>query len=365
MSSNAENIEQQAADWIVRQQSGDWSEAEQAGFDAWIAASVAHRVAYVRLETMWNEAGRLKAIAAGVPAGTLLERGTWGATRSGRAVQLSKPQSIQAGTEVVSDSGLNVENSLSLPDRRMTSRARGFAIAASAVIAVFAGLYATSVHFNAAGRHTTAVGAIDTVPLSDGSSVTLNTDSRIRVEYGEHERRIELDRGEAFFQVEKDPRRPFVVMVGQRRVVAVGTQFAVRRQEDDIRVAVTQGLVRVERPGSSADRTSPEILLGAGSVAQTVKAEVIVKDHVAPQVEQLLSWRQGYVAFRETALADAVAEFNRYNSRKIVIRDPAISAIHVGGNFKSTNTQAFLWMLQNGFAIDVEETEGEVILKSR
>lgn len=343
--SNAEHIERLAADWVVRQQGGEWTEADQAEFDTWIAASTAHRLAYIRLDTMWSEAGRLKAIAAGVPCGTLPERGTWGATRSGRDARASAEQSI------ASSSG---------------SSARRLAVAAGAVIVVLGGLYAASVQLNSAGRHATSVGAIDTVRLPDGSSVTLNTDSRIRVAYDERERRVELDRGEAFFQVGKDSRRPFVVVAGERRVVAIGTQFSVRREEGDVRVAVAQGLVRVERPdGSSPDPATPQVLLSAGSVAQTAKAGVLVKDHAVAEVDQLLSWRQGYVAFRETALADAVAEFNRYNRRKIVIRDPAIAGIRVGGNFRPTNTQAFLWMLQNGFPIDVEESAGEVILKSR
>lgn len=343
--SNAEHIERLAADWIVRQQSGEWTEADQVAFDAWIAASTAHRLAYLRLDTMWSEAGRLKAIAAGVPSGTLPERGTWGATRSGRETRPAVPSSLPSTS---------------------ASSARRLAIAASAVIAVLGGLYAVSLQLSSAGGHATSVGAIDTVSLPDGSSVTLNTDSRIRVVYDARERRVELDRGEAFFQVGKDSRRPFVVAAGERRIVAIGTQFSVRREENDVRVAVAQGLVRVERPdGSSPDPATPQVLLSAGSVAQTAKAGVLVRDHAAAEVDQLLSWRQGYVAFRETALADAVAEFNRYNRRKIVIRDPAIAGIHVGGNFRPTNTRAFLWMLQNGFPIDVEESAGEVVLKSR
>ncbi len=274
--SNAEHIERLAADWVVRQQGGEWTEADQAEFDTWIAASTAHRLAYIRLDTMWSEAGRLKAIAAGVPCGTLPERGTWGATRSGRDARASAEQSI------ASSSG---------------SSARRLAVAAGAVIVVLGGLYAASVQLNSAGRHATSVGAIDTVRLPDGSSVTLNTDSRIRVAYDERERRVELDRGEAFFQVGKDSRRPFVVVAGERRVVAIGTQFSVRREEGDVRVAVAQGLVRVERPdGSSPDPATPQVLLGAGSVAQTAKAGVLVKDHAVAEVDQLLSWRQGYVA---------------------------------------------------------------------
>ena len=199
---------------------------------------------------------------------------------------------------------------------------------------------------------------MDTVPLADGSHVTLNTDSRIRVALEAKERRVDLDRGEAFFDVAKDPARPFIVQAGDKRVVAVGTQFSVRRDHNDIRVAVTEGKVRVE------DASSP-VVLTAGSVARTANTEVLVHEAAGAEVEELLSWRSGYVVFRDTALADAVAEFNRYNTRKIIIEDPAIAAIRIGGNFRSNNTDAFLWLLQSGFPVTVEETHDQVVLKRR
>ena len=104
----------------------------------------------------------------------------------------------------------------------------------------------------------TAIGAITAVPMSDGSKVTLNTDSQIHIAVTGHERRINLGRGEAFFEVAKDPNRPFVVVAGHCRVVAVGTQFSVWREADEVRVVVTEGRVRVERddaPSGDAQAT--------------------------------------------------------------------------------------------------------------
>lgn len=84
-----------------------------------------------------------------------------------------------------------------------------------------------------------------------------------------------------------------------------------------------------------------------------------------PEAEEVLSWRAGYIVFRDTTLQEAVAEFNRYNTRKIVIEDPAIGTIRIGGNFHSNNTEAFLALIQGGFPISVEEGSDRVILRAR
>jgi hypothetical protein len=99
-------------------------------------------------------------------------------------------------------------------------------------------------------RYSTPVGGMASLPLQDGSHVTLNTASRVRVELTAGERRIDLDQGEAFFEVAKDKNRPFVVRAGDKRVIAVGTKFSVLREDSDVRVVVTEGTVRVETIGA-------------------------------------------------------------------------------------------------------------------
>jgi transmembrane sensor len=229
------------------------------------------------------------------------------------------------------------------------------------LVAVGTGFYVYTTGVLSGDRYATNVGAIDTVPLADGSHITLNTDSRIRVDLAPGERRIELDRGEAFFQVAKDPARPFVVKVGNKRVIAVGTQFSVRRDDaGDIRVAVSEGKVRVETD-SPAGSAVP--VLVAGDVAQTAKTEVFVRPHATGEVEEEMSWRSGYITLRDMTLADAVAEFNRYNKRKIFIEDPALAARRVGGMFRANNPQAFLWFLNSELGVEADQTENKVVLK--
>jgi transmembrane sensor len=204
----------------------------------------------------------------------------------------------------------------------------------------------------------TAVGGLASVPMSDGSKVILNTDSQIRVDVNRHERRVDLDRGEAFFEVARDANRPFVVHAGNKRVVAVGTKFSVRREADDLEVVVTEGKVRIESAGS------PQAV-AAGTVARASDAGVLLKKEDIAAAEESLSWRTGTLVFREMTLADAVAEFNRYNTHKIVIEDAAVGSLEVAGSFRADNVDAFVRLLARGYPLRVEQHDDELIIKAR
>ena len=206
------------------------------------------------------------------------------------------------------------------------------------------------------------VGSVTSVPITDGSTVTLNTNSRIRVAVSDHERRVELNRGEAFFEVAKDPTRPFVVVVGNRRVVAVGTKFSVRRDEqNEVRVIVTEGRVRIE-PMNEAEAVPAE--LTAGAIARGAGESVLIQKRPIDEIEEALSWRKGYLVFRDTPLAEAVTEFNRYNNRRVVIDDPELAQIPIGGNFRATNLDAFVRLMEDGFALRAEFRGNEILLRA-
>jgi len=200
---------------------------------------------------------------------------------------------------------------------------------------------------------------LESVPIADGSTVTLNTDTAVHILITDKTRRVKLDHGEAFFQVAKDPNRPFVVEVGKRRVMAVGTQFSVRREGSDIQVIVTEGAVRL----THAQLT--EELLPAGAVAHAGESGVLVKQGSRTAAEEQLSWRQGVLHFREVTLAEAAAEFNRYNIRQVVIEDPTAADYLVAGDFRATNVEAFVRLLQRGYPIKVKQQANRLVLQSR
>ena len=357
---SSREIEHAAAAWLARRDAGDWSERDQQQLDAWLDASVAHRVAFVRLDAAWRQSDRLKALGAGVPAGVVPARGSWAPSPFGAAdddtVEPHRPRSAHAHAS-----------------RRTTHRHRGNSrsllrhLATAAMLALLVSLALVWRHYGAVEQasYRTAIGDLQEVPLADGSIATLSSDSRLLVTLSHGERHVDLQQGEAFFAVAKDPARPFVVSAGGRRVTAVGTRFSVRRDAADLRVVVTQGLVRLESDRLPNGLRQPTTLLPAGSVALASDTGVVVRSGSVQQAEEYLSWRNGFVNFHDTPLAAAAAEFNRYNARKIVIGDASVGAMRVGGNFRWSNTDAFVRLLAQGFPIQARRQGDNIVLTRR
>jgi transmembrane sensor len=391
-------IDRCAGDWFAKRESGEWTALDEEAFDRWLNESPLHRVAYLRIEHVWERAERLNALRDS--AGEVPPPGKWVLSAffyQGDATAASTPEiesGIQSPADMVGIAAAaappGVEPSQSDDQKLVQPVRRGrwprigyFAAAASFALAVAAGTAWYFAHPDSYYR--TPIGGLESIPMADGSRVTLNTDSAIRVSVTSHARGVELERGEAFFEVAKDPDRPFVVNAGGKRVVAVGTQFSVRRDGDEVSVVVTEGTVRLE--GNRAEeetRPSPQesgalnagvsaagapgtaaVLLSAGSVAHAGDAGVLVQEESAAQAEESLSWRQGVLVFHDMTLEEAAAEFNRYNTRQIVIKDPAIAGLRIAGNFRATNVEAFVRLLEHGYPLRVEQQGAEVLLKAR
>jgi transmembrane sensor len=362
LSKGSAEIDAAAAEWFARREGGRWNAADQAQLEAWLDASTGNRIAYIRIHTAWERSGRLNALGAGVPAGTIPPRDSWGFSALAKA-SLASQENLDSDAPNDADAAPNAPKTAKVSARYSRwilwqSRSLSATVVIAAVIAVAWQFVGHNASF-----YSTQIGAISTVALADGSKITLNTDSQIHVALDARERRIELDQGEAFFEVAKDPARPFIVEIADKRVIAVGTKFSVRRVSNDIRVLVTEGRVKIERVGSPAK--APQTQLTAGSEARTAQAAVLVDQPAPMEVEQLLSWRTGYIVFRDTTLADAVADFNRYTVRKIFIEDPAIANIRIGGNFRSDNADAFLALIQSGFSIHIEQHGDRIVLTRR
>ena len=248
--------------------------------------------------------------------------------------------------------------------RRTSRLIRHAGIGASLVLAVSLGWGWTRYTKVEQAAYSTPMGSVRTVLLSDGSQATLSSDSRIQVALSHGERHIDLEQGEAYFEVSKDPARPFVVAAGKRQVIAVGTRFAVRRDSADLRVVVTEGMVRLQ-PGSTGNAAPPPpTLLPAGSRALASASGVLVRSGTIEDAEREVDWRDGYLTFRDSTLADAAVEFNRYNARKIVMGDAGVAALRVGGNFRWSNTETFVRLLEQGFPVRAEQQPDRIVLHS-
>lgn len=343
-------IERLAADWLARCDGGRWSAADAAALEAWLAQDTAHRVAFVRLQAAWAHAGRLSALGAGLADGEgPPPRGGWVSPhpreRAAEIASATDPQSLVFAPRA--------------PRRR--SRAGAFALAATLGACALAGGWAWQRTATVeAVSHRTALGDVAAVPLADGSQATLASDSRIDVRLSRRERHIDLQQGEAYFEAAKDPARPFVVEAGERRVVAVGTRFSVRRDGPDLRVVVTEGTVRLESGPAGGSR--PAALLPAGSVAIARPDGVLVRSMPLQEAAQLVDWRSGVLFFRDTTLAEAATEFNRYNARKIVIADAAVGDLRIGGSFRWANAEGFVRLLEQGFPVRAEYGRDRIVL---
>jgi transmembrane sensor len=359
---NRTEIEETAAAWFAKRESGDWSVSEQSNLEAWLESSTSHRIAYIRIVSTWERSGRLSALGAGVPSGAIPARDTWNF-----CPPPSAPSSLDSNGHLENTSDPEKSAAPFRPSAtwlRAASQGRTrLRIAAALLILASTASAVWYLSGHGANSYRTSIGALSTIPLSDGSKVTLNTDSQIDVVLNKTGRYVKLDRGEASFDVAKDVARPFVVEIADKRVVAVGTQFSIRRNGKDIRVYVEEGSVQLKRQGIASDVT--ETRLHAGSEARTANNSFLVDQPTPAQVEQLLSWRTGYIKFRETALADAVVEFNRYSLHRIVIEDPAIANIHIGGNFRTDDADGFLALLRSGFPVKVERRGELIILTQR
>ncbi|MFT3761290.1 MAG: FecR domain-containing protein [Pseudoxanthomonas sp.] len=350
-------IEQAAAEWLARRDGGAWNDRDQVRFEAWLAAATAHRVAWLRLESAWREAGRLKALGAGIAPGTVPPRGQWSA-RPGVA------------PPPVSGPALGDLAALRFAPRPQSQATHGRRLRAAA----FAALLALAGALGWAGFryapteqavYAAATGELRTIALGDGSRVTLSSDSRIAVAFSRARRHIELQRGEAFFEVAKDASRPFVVAVDRRRATAVGTRYAVRRETAGMRVVVAEGTVRLDADAAGGQPAQPGTLLPAGSIAVAGAGGVLVRSAGIEDAERELDWRSGYLNFRDTPLAEAAAEFNRYSARKLVVADPDAAALRIGGSFRWNNVEAFARLLERGFPLRAEADGERIVLHSR
>lgn len=199
-----------------------------------------------------------------------------------------------------------------------------------------------------AGRSVaTSVGQRARMVLADSSSVALDTDSAVAVRMDERARSVTLQRGRAFFRVAKDPRRPFIVTAGDKRVRAVGTEFEVRLAGDEVIVTVVEGTVEVTgRSGGPVQMTRAPVHAGNQLVARD-DARWATR---AIDPRQSTSWLAGRLSFMGEPLGEAVREMNRYSHQKLVFRGGQVPDQRIVGVFRSGDTLALAQAIElNGF----------------
>lgn len=310
-----------AADLFLRRRSGDWSEADARELQAWLDASPLHRDCFESVERMWAATGDAAASAS---------------------IRALRAAALAAGPQA---------------DRGKTRRFAAIA-AMLAVVVTAGGIGLTALRgadLAPAGTpaqvYRTAVGERATVTLKDGSRLLLNTASEVRVDYSGKRRGLQLVSGEAWFDVAKDPSRPFVVSAGRHTVTAVGTSFDVRLENTGLKVAVVEGRVAVDTVGRG--RLS-EVRAGE-RIDVTGDAAVL-----RPSGPVAGDWREGRIEFASITLSEAAAEMNRYRRTPIVVTDPAVGRMRISGVFYSGENSGFLDALPLTHPVSVEVSQDAV-----
>jgi len=251
------------------------------------------------------------------------------------------------------------------------------AAAASLAGAVF---LASRTEYGEVHEYASEMGEIRAVPLEDGSRITLNTDSAVTIEYRPHSRLVKLTRGEAYFEVAKNPDRPFIVSGPAAQARAVGTAYSVKLGEDErMQVRVTSGRVAVEPPPSAIAeslRLSPIADNGAYLDANQQadvrvvrdghwkgQVQVSIKDVTPDMFERDLMWREGLLSFEGETLGEAIAEFSRYSHQQVTLQG-GVARERVSGLFSATDPAGFARAIAISLKLKIKkETDVIVIYK--
>lgn len=355
INTDARDIRMEACTWMAQLETGDMKAADVDAFREWVRRSPRHAREIQRLAALSSSLNVLTDMAGPMQEAARQRRD---AVSSATSTRWRRPLALAAG-----------------------------------VAAIF--VLATSLYITQAGpgdrapwsgEWVTAVGEYREEVLPDGSTIDLNTDSRVQVVYTEQGREVKLDQGEALFTVAHDPDRPFTVTAGDRAVTAVGTAFVIRKEVDRFAVTVTEGRVRLQTvatdagPGTTVTGASVQ---GATSPASAESVTLqkgerfvqaddgtgqgggipVLETVSAADLRRELAWKEGFLGFTNTELGQVIREVSRHTTLKIEIPDPDLRSLRFGGVFRTGDTKPLFDALEAAFDIRaVYITENTVML---
>jgi transmembrane sensor len=297
--------DEQAIYWLTLLTSGETGEAQQRAFNEWLAGDPGNQAAWAAAQSLWHDI-------------TLLSNAD------------------------ISEIDLTpIPKSVSLRPRRFVLSHPALSLAACLLLSTVLWLHDVAYYF--ADYHTTT-GNQQKITLPDGSSIQLNTDTAISVDYTESARRLTLHGGEAWFNVTPDPDLPFEVTTEYGTVRALGTAFDVKNTEDAVSVTVYQHAVRVRLDNGEKIERLPE--------GTTVKFDRTIRGlNNAADLTSIAAWHEQRMVFRDRKLHDVVKELNRYRKGRILITDNALNDIPLSGTFDTNNPDEALMMIRESLGL--------------
>lgn len=317
------SIRDAAGDWLARRREPARPDVERA-FAVWMDADPRHRIAYQQAERDWQHS-RL-----------LADRDV------GRTRKLVRAPFLMRHSTHVAAASLGVVVLLGIGGVGLLRYGSPLELVSPAQAATYE----------------TALGEIRTISLADGSQLTLDTATRVRVTLSASERKVSLERGRARFRVAPDGKRPFTVTVPGGNVVSRSTLFDVSVERGSPVVAVIEG--RVDLTSTSDAASHPARTLAAGQTADLGNA-----DAPRPTSPAETQWVSGMLALDSGPLGEAVAAINRYNRIQIRLADPELARLSVTGAFQVRNPDAFARAVAATFGLGIDRTDPGVILLRR
>ncbi|MEQ1818500.1 MAG: FecR domain-containing protein [Terricaulis sp.] len=317
--------EREASGWIVRIKAHDATDADRRDFQAWLDADPDHPRAYAKLERTWSTVQSMQHLKGRAAANDIAPR----------------------------------------PRRSRTLPAA--AIAACALLAIGAGVWFTRAPspFAPSEHYATAPAEVRTITLTDGSTITLSGAGEASIAISDSERRVDLTRGYALFDVTHDPERPFVVHTPQGDITVLGTSFVVRVSGDEVRTTVLRGRVSgaAERRGLFSREADP--------ITATVNQEIVLREGGAELVEvnaetipRRLAWRDNMLAFDGETLNEAIAEVSRQTGWIFELDDPTLGEMRVGG-YVHADPEAFIELIGTSLDLDARREGDRRVVVSR
>lgn len=303
-----EQIEAEAAEWVIRLGGKPMSPHEHKSFEVWCSRSESHVKALEFARQTWSDLAGLRQTP------DLLDADRAPSRQQKRPYQPVRAPIVKQRSDFW---------------QRSVMAAICLIVAATAV----SFWYGNPVTLIASDYYTTP-GEQSTVKLSDGSVVELSTNSAIALHFSDQERRVTLIKGAAYFTVApmgSGEKRPFVVEGVNGTATALGTQFAMERLSDTVEVTVAEHEVRVELSDAAGDMK--QVVLSPGQSVRYSRATGLGQVSLQ-NVEQATAWRRGRLVFDQVTLAEVVAELNRYRRGRIVISDSTLANRRVSGVFQ-------------------------------
>lgn len=352
-----QQIYEEAGEWFTRMRDGESDPAVRNELMNWLRRSPEHVGAYLDIAAVWVESKHV-AVDADVDLQKRVAR-----ARADLNITEFLPKRVRDSK-----------------NGRRWKVMQPVAVAAAATLVVVGAWF-----FSQRNTYATSPGEQRSLALPDGSTVELNSRSRLRVHFSADERTVELLEGQALFRVRKESARPFIVRSNGASVRAVGTEFDVYRKRGGTIVTVIEGRVAVVPPDVAAagkesvepvrrESGSPPRVAGSGAVVArgiylTAGEQLTVTPRSTPRpvrvnIAAATAWTQRLLVFEFTPLAEAAEEFNRYNDRRLVVEGAALRDFKISAMFRSTDPGSLVRYMQSQPAVRIEEAGDTIRIRS-